>query len=266
MANAHGDFIWYELMTPDPAGAKAFYDAVVGWNMAAQGSPMPGGVEYREILAQDGSHAGGVLTLTPDMAQGGARPAWIGYVGVENVDEAVARAQEAGGSVLMEPMDMEGIGRMALIADPFGAPIYVMRGHADMDSKAYQMMSPGHVAWNELSTPDPDAARSFYYALFNWTDGEAMPMGELGTYQMFDQNGQSIGGIMRMPEETMPPSWLYYIAVRDIDEAHRTIGAQGGQVLAEPQEVPGGMFCINAVDPQGAMFAVVGARRQPAES
>jgi len=265
MTNVHGDFIWYELMTPDPAASRAFYDAVTGWTMQAEGAAMPNGSEYREIMGQDGTHAGGVLTLTPEMAQHGARPAWLGYVGVEDVDAAVERAREAGGSVLMQPMDMEGIGRMALLADPFGAPFYVMRGLPGMDSKAYQTMTPGHVAWNELSTPDPEAARTFYYALFNWTDGEAMPMGELGTYQMFDQNGQSIGAVMRLPDGSMAPAWLFYIAVEDIDSAHRAIGARGGQVLMGPQEVPGGMFCVNAIDPQGAMFAVVGARRQAAE-
>ena len=262
MANAHGDFIWYELMTPDPAGAKAFYDKVIGWNMQAQGNPMPNGSEYREIMAQDGNHAGGVLTLTPQMAESGVRPAWFGYVAVEDVDAAVAKAKQAGGSVFMEPMDMEGVGRMAMLADPQGAPFYVMRGFPTEESRAYQVMSPGHVAWNELNTSDTEAARSFYYDLFGWTDGEAMPMGELGTYQMFNQNGQSIGGMIKVPGEAgSGPMWQFYFAVEDIDEAHRVISANGGQVLQEPEEIPGGYYSLSAADPQGAMFGLAGPRK-----
>ncbi len=261
MANAHGDFIWYELMTPDPAAAKTFYDAVVGCSMEAEGGAMPNGSEYRMIHAPDGIPAGGVLTLTEQMTSGGARPGWVGYIGVEDVDAAVEKATEAGASVHLPPMDMEGVGRMAMLADPFGAPFYVMRGTPEVGSGAYQTMSTGHVGWNELSTPDPEAARSFYYDLFGWTDGEAMPIGELGTYQMFDQNGQSIGGVWRTPSEEMPPSWQFYVAVDDIDRAHRAIQDGGGTALGEPQEIPGGMFSINAIDPQGAAFSIVGPRK-----
>src|SRR5438046_475176 len=89
----HGSYIWYELMTPDPVGAKAFYDAVVGWNI---GDPAPAGsVEYRMIGRSDGGNAGGVLTLTGDMQQHGARPTWLGYICVDDVDESVASIEQA---------------------------------------------------------------------------------------------------------------------------------------------------------------------------
>ena len=260
MPNLHGDFIWYELMTPDPASARAFYGAVLGWTIAAEGNAMPGGSEYREIMAQDGNHAGGVLTLTPQMADSGVRPAWFGYVGVDDVDAAVAKAQEKGATLFMGPMDMDGVGRMAMLADPQGAPFYVMRGFPGGESKAYQMMSPGHVAWNELNTNDFDAGRSFYYDLFGWTDGESMPMGDLGTYQLFDQNGQSIGAVSPLLGET-PPGWRFYFAVQDIDDAQRAVTANGGTLLQEPQEIPGGMFSIRVTDPQGAILALVGPRK-----
>src|SRR5687767_8019322 len=84
----HGSFIWYELMTSDPIGAKSFYDAVVGWTIAGEAPPGP--VEYRMIGRSDGGTAGGVLTITDDMAQGGARPVWLGYINVDDVDGSVA--------------------------------------------------------------------------------------------------------------------------------------------------------------------------------
>ena len=82
-----GDFIWYELMIPDPAGAKTFYDAVVGWNIEAQSS-FPNG--YRMIGRSDGKFAGGVLPLDEEMKQHGARPTWLGYVSVADVDQTVS--------------------------------------------------------------------------------------------------------------------------------------------------------------------------------
>src|SRR5215212_8301389 len=81
-AKHHGAFIWYELMTPDPEGAKAFYDAVVGWNIS-EGAPEFNG--YRMIGRSDGGFAGGVLPLTDEMQQHGARPTWLGYVNVADV-------------------------------------------------------------------------------------------------------------------------------------------------------------------------------------
>src|SRR3546814_15633668 len=93
MTNHHGDFIWYELITPDPDGAKAFYDAVAGWDIEPQPS---GEMDYRMIRV-DGGNAGGVTRLTEDMAAHGARPTWLGYVGVDDVDAAAASVEKDGG-------------------------------------------------------------------------------------------------------------------------------------------------------------------------
>jgi predicted enzyme related to lactoylglutathione lyase len=91
---AHGSFIWYELITPDPVGAKAFYDAVVGWNIEPQPS---GEMDYRMIGRADGGNAGGVMRLTDEMRGHGARPTWLGYIAVDDVDATVASVEEAGG-------------------------------------------------------------------------------------------------------------------------------------------------------------------------
>src|SRR3546814_3265086 len=88
--NKASNFIWYELMTSDPAGAARFYGAVVGWTIAATRDPAAGDVDYRMIGRGDGGNAGGVLALNADMLAGGARPAWMGYLEVADVDKAVA--------------------------------------------------------------------------------------------------------------------------------------------------------------------------------
>src|SRR5207237_4852958 len=109
-ANPKGAFIWYELMTPDPEGAKAFYEAIVGWNIG-EGAPEFNG--YRMIGRSDGGFAGGVLPLTSEMQQHGARPIWLGYICVTDVDQAVSRIEAAGGNSLMPAMELPGIGRVA---------------------------------------------------------------------------------------------------------------------------------------------------------
>ena len=121
--NLTGDFIWYELMTSDPDGAKAFYDAVIGWDIG-EGVPEYGG--YR-MINSDGGAAGGVLPITDEMREHGARPIWLGYLHVADVDRSVAAIEAAGGKALMGPTDIPSVGRIAMVSDPQGAPIYVMK-------------------------------------------------------------------------------------------------------------------------------------------
>src|SRR3712207_8957960 len=108
MANPASSFIWYELMTPDPAGSKRFYETVVaGWTIEAQPS---GEMDYRMIARSDGGNSGGVLRLTEAMQRHGARPCWLGYLGVPDVDAAVARVEGDGGGGWRLPPDIRGVG------------------------------------------------------------------------------------------------------------------------------------------------------------
>lgn len=260
MPNPQGDHIWYELMTTDPEAARRFYRDVAGLDIAAEASGHTD-MDYRMIEAPDG-FMGGMLVLTDEMVQGGASPGWLGYIGVEDVDASVAALQRAGGSVHMPPNTLEGVGRMAMVSDPQGAHFYLMRGASDEESKVFRMMEPGHVAWNELATPDPDAAWSFYSELLGWAETEVMDMPELGPYRMFALDDGPIGGMFKPPGDAqgVPPSWLYYVYVRDIDASARAVTAGGGEILTGPDEIPGGDYTVIARDPQGAAFGLVGPR------
>lgn len=257
MTNPHGTFIWYELMSADPAKARRFYEGVVGWAIDAE--PMPGDTEYRLINAAD-TQAGGMLTLTEDMRQGGARPTWIGYIGVDDVDASVAAIEAKGGRTVMGAMDVPNVGRMAMMADPGGAPFYVMRGASDEDSGAFARNTVGHCAWNELATDDPKGALDFYTTLFNWTDGGGMPMGDQGTYQFLNQPDGMIGAISPVLGDAPHPVWTYYFRVADIDKAAAQMAALGGKLLHGPHEVPGGDHIIIGLDAEGATCAFVGAK------
>ena len=261
--NPDGGFIWYELMTPDPEGAKAFYEPVVGWTLSTGHGETD---DYGFITRADGGMNGGVLRLTSEMTSGGARPGWMGYVQVADVDAAVRAIEGAGGKSLMPARDVEMAGRIAMVADPQGAPIYVMTpkpppGREDMESDVFSPMEAQHVRWNELQSSDADAAVGFYTRQFGWTQEGDMDMGPLGKYRFIQKDGVGIGAIMpKMPQ--VPHSvWTYYIGVDDIDRATEAVRTGGGKVTDGPQEIPGGEFAVNAIDPQGAAFGLVGPRK-----
>ena len=262
---AEGGFVWYELMTPDPAAAKRFYDPVVGWDIAAD-SVAPG-IEYRMIGRSDGGNAGGVLTLTDEMRAGGARPIWLGYLHARDVDAKVAAIEGDGGKVMMAPWDQPGVGRLAMVTGPEDAPFYLMdpippEGKPDAVSDVFSVDQPQHVRWNELWSADPAKSIDFYKRRFGWSQEGDMDMGEMGKYQFVQHNGVGIGAVMpTMPD--MPQSmWNFYIGVDDIDRATDAVRSGGGQVVNGPQEIPGGEFAVNAVDPQGVLFGLVGPRKQ----
>lgn len=266
MANKHGDFIWYELLTSDADAAGDFYGKVVGWTSTHSGQPE---MDYRFFSSGDGSDTkagvGGYMAITPEMAQGGARPAWVGYLLVDDVDVSAASIAAAGGSVLMPPMDIDGVGRMAMVADPQGAPFYIMKGASDEASHSFAATEPkvGHCAWNELATSDPEAAKDFYSGQFRWVTGGSMDMGPMGSYDFMkvgDDRAFNIGAVYTKVPEDPDSHWLFYFRVPDIDKAIEMITTNGGRILQDPVEIPDGGFSIVAYDPQGAAFGLVGAR------
>lgn len=267
MADDRGAFIWYELMTTDPQGAKAFYDSVVGWSIDAESSVPDGSVDYRMIKRSDGGFAGGMLAMTEEMVAGGAKPGWFGYIHTPDVDAAVARMTERGGQVFIEPHDMEGVGRIAFLSDPQGMPVYLMNptpptDAPDAQSDVFSVEQPQHVRWNELWSADPDATVELYGELFGWSQEGDMDMGPMGKYRFLQANGVGIGALGKAASDGPGPRIRYYIGVEDIDEALDKVRSNGGAVEDGPHEIPGGEFSAHARDPQGASFGLVGPRKE----
>lgn len=257
MRNPHGFPIWYELLTPDPDAARGFYEAVIGWSV---GAPMSAALDYR-LLDTGQGQVGGMMRLAPEMEAGGARPGWLFYIGVDDVDATVARIQALGGSVHVAPQTMEGVGRFSLVADPQGIPFYVMRGEMDEASHAWEANGPGKCGWNELTTPDQAGALAFYAEVFGWSYPDRMPMGDMGDYVFVEAGGETIGAIMQRPADAPPPAWLFYFRAADIDPAAAAVVASGGTVHMGPMDVPGDERIIVASDPHGAQFGVVAAAK-----
>ncbi len=257
MSNPHGTPIWYEYLAQDADRAEAFYTEVVGWQIKSSGLP---GMDYRILSSPRGDAVGGLMTLPQEAPM---PPGWLCYFGVDDVDTTVSAVQAAGGQLHMPPTTLDGVGRMAMVSDPQGAPFYVMRGTSEAPSTSFQGpadASPGHVVWNELIACDQDAAMRFYGPLFGWRHEGAMPMGPLGDYKFLHAGPVGLGATMNVPPGEVL-GWRFYVLVPEVDDAIRRLTSAGGRVLGGPDQIPGGDFAVVAEDPFGARFGLVGPRR-----
>ena len=119
----HGDIAWSELLTPDPAAARAFFEDIAGWTVDEmdQGEGMP---PYL-VCSANGRPVAGIMDLNaPDL--GGAPPGWSTYLHIDDVDAACAKTTALGGTVIRAPFDVPNAGRIAMIADPTGTVVGLM--------------------------------------------------------------------------------------------------------------------------------------------
>ena len=257
MAATPSRFVWYELMTTDPAAARAFYTKVVGWQAADSGMP---GMDYT-LLSAGPHQVGGLMALPPEACAAGVPPNWSGYLAVDDVDAQAVAVQQAGGRVLRPAADIPGVGRFAVVADPAGAAFCLYKDNNPGAMAPPAPDTPGTVGWHELMGGPLEAAWAFYGPLFGWEKSDAIDMGPMGMYQIFSAGGPPIGGMMAKPPEMPMAAWNYYVNVDDIDAAAARIQAAGGKVINGPMEVPGGSWVLQATDPQGARFALVAPKR-----
>ena len=241
---APGTPSWIDLGSPDIEGSKAFYTALFGWEAADQG-PDAGG--YQMFTLQGKPVAG----LGP--AQNPGPPYWTTYVTVADADATAAVVRDAGGTALLEPMDVLDAGRMAVFADPTGVPFSIWQAGAHIGSGLVNEV--GAFCWNELNSRDTATAAAFYGAVFGW-EAKSSDMPGMD-YTEFLLDGKSIAGMIdmkgRVPDE-IPPHWLAYVGVADVEATTAQATELGGTVLVPPTEIPNmGRFAVVG-DPQGAFL------------
>jgi len=244
-------FVWYDLMTTDPAKGTEFYTQLIGWGTQAWEGPMP-----YEMWTNEGKPLGGVMELPEDAKKGGAPPHWLAYVFVDDVDATVEQATGLGATILVPGTDIPNAGKFAVLMDPQGAAFAVY--NSDQESPEVRWPAGiGEFSWHELATTDYEAAFGFYSTLFGWEMTEKMDMGGGAIYQMYGGGDQTLGGMFNKPAEMPgPPFWLFYISVPDVEVSVEKVRELGGQVLNGPMEVPGGDKVAQCCDPQGAAFAL----------
>ena len=257
MSNPHGRFVWYELMTTDVEGAKAFYGKVVGW-----GSREAPNSHYTLFTAGQ-TAASGLINLPPDAKERGARPQWVGYINVDDVDGAVTRVKEFGGTVHIPPTEARDISRFSVVADPQSATFVLVKWHDPGRQPPYDPGALGHVGWCEFLATDWERAFAFYREIFRWQKAVA-DVDPAGTYQQFSAAGQTVGGMFNKPAAAPVAFWLYYFNVDDVGAAAERVRADHGTILEGPTDIPGGGRVVRCTDPQGAMFALIGKQRDKA--
>jgi uncharacterized protein len=254
----HGRFTWYELLTTDMKAAKAFYAHVVGWGAHDAGDP--GGAYTFFTINQ--TPVGGLMPLPDEVRRRGGSPCWIGYVAVDDVDAAVARVRERGGTIYLPPTDVPGVSRVAVVTDPQMTTIALTKWLIPPEEPPAAWGNPGRVGWHELLAANGDKAFAFYSELFGWQTAGIEKAAE-GTYQLIATGEQTLGGIFTKPAPVTRPFWLFYFSVDNIDAAVERVKAGGGTILEGPGAVPGG-WIVRCEDPQGVTFALMGERTSKA--
>ncbi|HRK19856.1 MAG TPA: VOC family protein [Hyphomicrobiaceae bacterium] len=248
-------------MTSDLDAATAFYADVVGWK--TRDYPQ---AKMRYVMGLAGETAVAGMMTIPDEADG-MPPGWIGYIGVKGIDGACARLKSGGGVVHRPPDDIPGIGRFAMVSDNTGAMYALFTSDDAAMLEPQHGMTPGLVGWHELMSGDWEKSFAFYAEQYGWVKTDTLDMGPMGTYLLFGEKpaGNSVGGMMTM-KEALQSFWLFYFVVEDIDAAMDRAVKKGAELMVGPMEVPGGAWIIQARDPQGAHFALVGMRKAEAPS
>jgi predicted enzyme related to lactoylglutathione lyase len=243
--------LWYELMTTDMKAAEAFYRDVLGWKT----SPFDGaGQPYTMFNRKADEPVGGVMTRPDDIK---APPFWAMYIGVPKLEDAATHIKKLGGRAHTEVISIPNVGRMQMMEDPQGAAFYIYEPAND-PRQAEGAADVGEASWHELMTTDAPAAMTFYEQVFGWHQSQAMDMGPVGTYYIFNRPHGQIGGMMNKPPEmaNVPANWQVYFRVPDVHAAAERVKANGGQIINGPMEVPDGDWIANAIDPQGAAFGL----------
>ncbi|MGW0823414.1 VOC family protein [Streptomyces sp. NPDC002845] len=244
---------WLDLGTPDIDGASSFYGGLFGWQFQS-GGPEAGGYGFFQL---DGRTAAGGMQNPPEQGP----PSWTVYFQTPDADATAKAAEQAHGSVLMQPMDVMEHGRMAILADPAGVPFGIWQPARIKGLDV--VVTPGSLCWLELYTPDLPAAAGFYNAVFGW-ETSAITFPE-GTYTCVNPAGTEpeamFGGIVPLaddPTETETGAyWLPYFEVTDTDATVGRAREQGGKVRMPATSMEGVGRFAKLADPYGARFAVL---------
>jgi predicted enzyme related to lactoylglutathione lyase len=248
----HGVPCWVAAVHPDPAAAARFYAELFGWE--TKDLMPPGSGESYTVCRVDGRDVAALVSNGPAPAP--PKPMWGTHMWVDSADETTETARAAGGSVIAEPFDSPGGGRVAVIADPAGAAFCLWEPQGRKGAQRVNERS----AWamSLLATPDTETAASFYGELFGWTTESFGPttLFRLPGYEGGEpEQPVSREVVAAMIGGEAPAHWAVDFWIDDADRAAERTAALGGEVIATPHDVPNFKRAVLA-DPQGATFSV----------
>ena len=248
---APGTPSWVDLSSPDPAASAAFYGQIFGWD-ATEPNAQAG--SYQRFQLGDKSVAG----LAPIM-QENQPTAWVTYISVADAEETTAKVTAAGGTVAFPPLDVMGMGHMAIYIDPTGAVFGIWQPGTFAGAEIVN--EPNSLCWNEVLTRDAEAAQAFYTQVFPWRPERPGFEGAPESYRVWTlEDDKQVGGMMQMNDEffppEVPPHWNVCFAVADCDGTVAKARELGAAIVAEAMDMPIGRFA-SIVDPQGASFSIM---------
>jgi uncharacterized protein len=254
---------WVAAVEPDPDQASAFYGELFGWETE---NLMPAHSEAKYFMCRlDGRAVAAVVSEHGAAAP--PNPLWATHIWVQSADQAVARAEAAGATVLGSAFDSPAGGRMAVLSDPTGAAFCVWEPGRHRGAEIVN--EPRAWAMSELITSDPDRARDFYASVFGWeTDTLQMGASEVTLWRVPGYVGgepeqpvsREVVGVMVAIDDDrsgdrVTAHWGVDFWVNDADATAESAQALGGSILAPPHDE--GMFRRAALaDPQGASFSI----------
>jgi predicted enzyme related to lactoylglutathione lyase len=252
-SHPHGAPCWFELATTDQNAANTFYTSTLGWTLLE--FPLPDGSKY-SMFQLNGRDTGAAYTMMPEVKAQGVPPHWMVYFAVANVDDAVRRLQELGGSVKQPAFDVMEHGRMAVCADPEGVVFSLWQPKQHIGVKVFG--DDNSVCWVELATRDMARAKEFYSQLLGWQTQQSQTTDMAYTEFMVPGQKQT-GGMLQMDAqwEGIPAYWGIYFKVARADEWVEKAKQHGAKVCHGPFNAPQvGRIAIMS-DPQGAMFSII---------
>jgi uncharacterized protein len=246
-----GKFVWFDLVTVDPVASRRFYGDVFGWTFDA----VADSVEDYHVIRADGVPIGGVFTAPVRGAQAGAR--WLSFASVADLDRSLSKLKSLGAKTLVEPTDVAGRGRHAIVRDPQGAILGLLQSATG--DPADDAVGPGEFFWVDLYTRDvAAAARQYRDAGFTIVDS-----GVASDRLLLVADRYARAGILPLPPDGRQPGWLPYVQVDDVAATLQRARAAGGKVLREPSaaELEGRLAVI--ADPQGGVIGIIHWPLQP---
>ena len=249
-AHPQGTPSWVELDTTDEIAAVAFYHALFGW----EDDPQPITETWIYHMQKlNGLEAAAIYLQSEEEQSMGIPPHWKTYFTADNVDAVAEKAGQIGGTVLFGPMDVFEAGRMVMLQDPQGAAFAVWQPKQHIGARVKH--HPGAITWNELMTSDPAAAIPFYSDLLGLE--QAGTMGETD-YKLLKVGDTEVAGVMQITPEMgpVPPNWMVYFAVDDVDATVAKAQSLGANVLVPGMDIPEVGRFATLTDPQGAAFSI----------
>ena len=238
---------WTDRPVADMAAAQAFYAALLGWEYTEVRPEMAG---YCNALV-DGKQVAGLYDLREGLGS-----FWNLYIATDDAEATAAAIEANGGTLMMPATAIPDVGSMLVAQDPTGS--FFGAFQAGAHTGAQLVNQPGGLAWEDLRSADPVAAKAFYAGVFGYETrllSEHMP-----DYETFHRAGEEgpLGGMGGLMGQDMPSHWLVYFSVADIDAAVTTVAEMGGTVMAPPFETPFGRMAP-VLDPSGAAFMLTSA-------